>query len=94
MWTLRYPDGGGAFCYIDDNEEITGFMLNRPGGVAVYNSVYEILRQTPTVAHWGSECATADPSIIPDLPPEMIEALGEPAIVKSGQELFDYVVRK
>ena len=92
-WTLRYPDGGGAFCGVKDSPEITGFTLNRPGGVAVYNSVFEVLRRTPTVAHWGSGCATADPSIIPDLPPEMIEALGAPLIVKSGQELFDYVTR-
>lgn len=88
-WTLTCD----SVLHIRDTPTITGFTVNRPNFVAAFeDALYEVLRRAPAVLFWPGSgphpriCA-ADPAIVPELPPDMIEALGTPAILASGAEI-------
>jgi hypothetical protein len=90
-WNLVFPDGSRGSLRIDETDKITGFSINRPGGLLLYDTVYVILSQTPSLLYWNDECAVGDPSVIPGIPSWLLQALGQPAIVRSGQEIIDYI---
>lgn len=93
----RDPHGWALTCHsilhIGDAPAITNFTINRPSFVpALQDALYEVLRRAPTVLFWPGSgphpriCA-ADPALVPELPPDMIEALGVPVILASGAEI-------
>jgi hypothetical protein len=85
---LVFPDGGGGEYGDEEGEEINGIYVNRPGGLDLYRALFNILSRTPTALYWSPGIVVADPAVIPDLPPDMIEAWGEPKVVKSGEEIL------
>ena len=100
-WQLILPDWGlcsGHF-YIDDSLDVDSFSINRPPLVPVFAAaLYTVMRQTPTVLMWPGigpdpRCCVADPAVIKEMPPDMIEALGMPTVVHSGEEIIDCISR-
>ena len=90
-WKLAFPDGSRGILLIDEEDEINGFSINRPGGLFLYNAVYAILSQTSSLLYWNNECAVSNASVIPGMPSWLLDALGEPAIVRSGQGIIDCI---
>jgi len=85
---LAFPDGGGEMFDDVDETETDSVNISRGSGLAIYDALYEILRQTHSALMWSfGGCVVADASVIPDLPDELIEDLGEPVIVASGAEI-------
>jgi hypothetical protein len=87
-WTLKFPDGGGGEMSTSDGQMATGFAMTRPTGDDLYNAIYEIMRQTNTVLSWSfGGAVVANPSIIPQIVPEMIKSVGVPTVVHSGADI-------
>jgi hypothetical protein len=98
-WNLRSPEGpiASATIFIKDQSKISGFSANRPpsysGFPKFWNAMFEILRQTRTIIFWPAakgphpRCCIADLALVPDLPSDLTNALGKPAIVSSGAEI-------
>jgi len=87
---LAFPDGGGGemFAFDEDETEVSDICIDKANGTAIYDALYEILRQTHSALIWSfGGCAVADASVIPDLPEALIEDLGQPVVVKSGAEI-------
>jgi hypothetical protein len=87
---LAFPDGGsGELLAFDENEtEISDISIGEASGTDIYDALYEILSRTHSALIWSfGGCAVADASVIPDLPDELIEELGQPVVVKSGAEI-------
>jgi len=99
-WQLTLPDWGlcsGHF-YIEDLPEIQGFSINRPPLAPVFaDALYTVMHQTPTVLMWPDNgpdpcCCVANPAVIREMPPDMIEALGMPTVVHSGEEIIACII--
>jgi len=97
-WNLRTPGGEDCFANvsIDDEPEIDGFSVNRPPSFEAFpefwNAMFEILHQTRTILFWPDDgpyptYCIANPVLVTDPPPILIEIMGEPAIVSSGAEI-------
>jgi hypothetical protein len=98
-WNLRSPDGhiASATIFIKDQPKTFRFAANRPpsysGFPKFWNAMFEILSQTHTIMFWPAakgphpRCCVADPALVPDLPSDLTDALGEPVIVSSGAEI-------
>jgi len=97
-WNLRSPDGhvASATIFIEEQPKISGFAANRPpsysGLPKFWNAMFEILSQTRTILFWPTagprpHRCVADPALVPDLPSDLTNALGKPAIVSSGAEI-------
>lgn len=91
-WGLWYEGVYSGTLYIEDDDEIDGISIGRPGD-AVFDGLFTILQQTHSAAYWNDACAVADPSVIPGLPSWFIPGLGQPAIVHSGKELIEAIQR-
>jgi hypothetical protein len=92
-WILQFPNGGRCEVSIGDEPMTVGFGIIRPSGDGLYDAIYEIMRQTQTVLSWSfGGAATANPSVIPHLPPEMIRSVGVPTIVHSGEDIIKAIV--
>ena len=88
-WILQFPGGGRCEVRVGEKPMTAGFMIIRPAGDGLYDAIYEIMRQTQTALHWSfGGAATANPSVIPHLPPEMIKSVGVPTIVHSGADII------
>jgi hypothetical protein len=88
-WILQFPNGGRCEVRVGDEPTTAGFMIIRPSGDRLYDAIYEIMRQTQTALSWSfGGAATAHPSVIPHLPPEMIKSVGVPTIVHSGDDII------
>ena len=103
-WNLRGPDGHivSATIWIDDQPRISNFAADRPPSYSYFpkywDAMFEILSQTRTVLFWPASvprphCCVADPALVPDLPKDMTDALGKPAIVSSGAEMDAAIAR-
>lgn len=82
-----------SFVHIGDASAITHVTINRPNFTPAFqDALFEVLRRAPAVLFWPGSgphpriCA-ADPAVVAELPPDMIEALGAPVIVASGAEI-------
>jgi hypothetical protein len=85
---LAFPDGGGGEIFDDEEAETDGVTISRASGIAIYDALYEILRQTHSVLIWSfGGCVVADALVIPDLPDGLIEELGQPVVVTSGADI-------
>jgi hypothetical protein len=85
-----FPDGGGGeiFAFDKDETEVSDISIGSASGTDIYDALFEILSRTHSALIWSfGGCAVADASVIPDLPDELIEDLGQPVIVKSGAEI-------
>jgi hypothetical protein len=97
-WNLRSPDGHitSATIFIEDKPKSSGFSANRPPPYSrfpkFWDAMFEILSQTRTILFWPAggpppHCCVADPALLPDIPSDLTDALGKPAIVSSGAEI-------
>jgi hypothetical protein len=88
-WILQFPNGGRCEVNVGEEPMTVGFMIIRPSGDGLYDALYEIMRQTQTALSWSfGGAATANASVIPHLPPEMIKSVGLPTIVHSGDDII------
>jgi len=92
-WYLRI---GAGTMSVDDEPKITGISVNRPPSYEYFpefwDAMFDVLRQTRTMLLWPAGgprpyCCVANPAMTPDVPSNLIEALGEPAFVTSGAEI-------
>jgi len=88
-WLLQFPDGVSCRVRIANEPMTAGFAINRPSGNGLYDAIYEIMSRTQTVLSWSfGGAAVANPSVIPHLPPEMIQSVGVPTVVHSGDDII------
>ena len=82
----------GGVVRIDEAPKVSGFSVGRPPGAdAFWDGLLAIMQRTPSVLFWPDEGRTAcvaDAAVIPRLPPDMLEAVGEPFIVSNGREII------
>jgi hypothetical protein len=93
-WHITTPDGPtSGVLNLPDIPTTSSFGVGRPPShPAFWNALFEIMRATPTVCFWPGvgphpRACVADKSVIAELPPSMIESLGEPTVVSSGAEI-------
>lgn len=93
-YDVCFPDGSGGYLGIDDDEEISGFGVNRPTGDMLYDVVFDIMRKTSTLLYWHERIAVvADEAVIREIPKEVLSAFGTPLIVHSGHEIISCIMR-
>ncbi len=84
-----------ADVWVTDQAEIAGFMVSRPPGDdhPFWPALFDFMRQTGSVLYWpgGDGTVVTDAAVIPNLPVDMIKALGEPIIVTSPAEITDLI---
>ena len=81
-----FPDGSAADIYHDDDS----VMFNHCGGEAFREAVYQLIARTQGYIYWGSgDGAVADAATLAELP----ELPGRIGVVRSGQELLDWIDR-
>ncbi|MGA8652219.1 MAG: hypothetical protein WB677_16690 [Xanthobacteraceae bacterium] len=97
-WNLQTPKGEmtSATIHLAYQPRILSFAANRPPSYEYFpefwDAMFEVMRQTHTVLVWLADgpkphCCVANPAMIPDLPSDLIEALGQPAFATSGAEI-------
>ncbi len=92
-WALFYENGPGGVLYLDDDELIDGFGINRPGDSALCD-MYEVARQIPCLINWDCHSAVADASYLAGIPDWLLNALGEPStVIHSGDDLIKAIAR-
>jgi hypothetical protein len=85
-------DGGRCEVSVDEGEQTGGLMFDHAGGDDLFKAIFEIMRQTQTVLSWSfGGAAAVNASVIPHIPPEMIEMVGAPTIVRSFTELVEVI---
>jgi hypothetical protein len=94
-WHLFYDAANSCdvMLTIDDTEEtlVQGFTVTRPcGDERFWDSMASILRLGNVVLYFPASCPPliADASVAQHLPPNMIEAMGQPKRVTSGKEIL------
>lgn len=83
----------------EDEAETDGFMVSRPPGSEdhpFWAALLDIMGKTRTVLYWMSDgpkphAVVADEAVIAHMPPDMIEALGTPALVRSPAEFLERI---
>lgn len=88
-WQLHFPDGGVCDLYFNPAPQTDGFMVSRPSGnPELWKGLIEILKRTTSVLFWpGGVPVVADISVIPHLPKDFIEALGEPVVTTDSDKI-------
>lgn len=86
-WGLTYNGDRAGVLYLDDEDPIGGFAINRPGDPAL-RDMYEVARQVPCLIHWNYS-AVADERFIAEIPDWLLKALiAPPHIIHSGDDLI------
>ena|SRR5579883_3008938 len=95
IWTLAYDARNRCDLYLrtlpGDPEQITGFSVDRPcGEIRFWNALMDVLRRGNLVLYWPGEepPLVADLAVIRHLPADMVESLGQPVCVRSGEEIL------
>ena len=88
--------GSFTFIYIEDLPQIHGFCVNRPSAdPALWAAIFQVLQQTPSVCYWpaskGVHACVADNGVVAEMPPSMVKALGEIALVSDGMQILELV---
>jgi hypothetical protein len=77
----------GVLC-LDDDEDLTGFSLLRPGDGAALD-FYKIAQKVPSLLMWNGDCfAVADAAYLAGIPNWMLEGYS-PTIAHSGEEFLE-----
>ena len=96
-WALKYPDGGRCELYVEDEDGVVhgGFMVARPpDSPAFWKANHDIMTETQGVLFWaGDGYVVPDASVIPHLPPSMIETLGIPTVTTDVEVIFECIER-
>jgi hypothetical protein len=92
---LTFPDGGRADMSIENTPMIRGFAVNRPPiSSAFWEGVFSVMKSTTSVLFWaGDGCVVASASVVPELPKDLIEAVGTPTIVTHPTHILERIQR-
>jgi hypothetical protein len=96
LWELQFPDGsGGNLSPVVEGDDHWDICINRPHGAALFDALYEIMRQSHTVMWWsGSDTMiTADPAIADHLPANFIDEYGALPLVLSGADILAEIAK-
>ena len=71
---------------------VGGFMVTRPPGDEhhpFWQALLALMQKTPSVFYWpGGGCIAADNSVAAQMPADMLESLGEPAIAVKPEDFW------
>jgi hypothetical protein len=92
-WDLKFPDGSSSHLNIDDDEEIDGFGVVRPGAGVLFDLIYSVLSKVPAVMIRSSDgfCYVADQGVIGGIPDWLLKALPSPQVVDSGRTILEFL---
>jgi hypothetical protein len=93
---LKYPDGGGGYVYIKSGEEVDGFSVNRPGGNALFEDLFLLMKEVGACIFWpgfGSCLVVAELGVVADLHPHVPAGAGPVTTVNSGAEILGAISR-
>jgi len=92
---LSFGDGGKARVFLDDTQDTSGFMVNRPpASPEFWKAIIEIMKATDSVLWWpGSGCVITNPAVRDDLPKEMLAVMGEPTVTEDIDAVHDCIER-
>ena len=95
FWQLRYDDANSCDLYLNAHDSdaslVHGFTVNRPcGDHRLWDSLAFILTLSEVVIYFpgGRAPLVAHSGVAQHLPPNMVEALGQPIVVASGREIL------
>ena len=90
---LLYPDGARCDVTMEKDDMISGFGVNRPpANRAFWGAIMDLLISLPAALYWtGHGCVVANSTMSTQLPPEMVEALGEPIIVTRIEQIWEAI---
>lgn len=92
-WGLVYDNGPAGVLYLDDDPLITGFGINRPGDSAIHD-LFEVALRVPSLIHWTTHSAVANPAFLAGTPDWIATHHGRPpSVVHSGEELIRCIAR-
>ena len=88
---LTFPDGAQSELTLDEGGVTSGFGVNHPPRNRIFWEIMiSLLRSLPAVIYWsGKGCVVADPAMSTQLPPVMVEALGEPIVVTRIEQIWE-----
>ncbi len=90
-----YADGGAQIFGTEEGESLEGLTFNHAGGDTFFAAVLELAARTGSVLYWPGEppcIAAADPGVVEHLPADMVEQLGPVCIVRTGDQLRDFIL--
>lgn len=96
LWELEFTDGSsGNLSPVVVGKDSWDICINRPCGGALFDALYEIMRQTHTLMWWSgmNTMITADETIADHLPPDFIEQYGIPPLVRSGADILAEIAK-
>ena len=92
-WCLRYDEpnvnGVTLMKHPSDPSLISGFSVDRPGAdIRMWDTLASILASGPFAFVFGSHPPLiGNPDAVQHLPPNMLASMGQPRLVRSGQEI-------
>ena len=95
IWDVTYTRNNTCTLYLyrsSNKSRIEGFTVDRPcGDLRLWNALYELLCLKGVVLYYpgGPTPLVAHESTSGMLPADMIEAIGQPRMVRSGKEIRD-----
>ena len=95
-FTVDFGAGDTSYIYRDDLDQIDSFSVNRPtGSPALYQAIFDLLRTQPLVLYMPSECPPliGSTETASHVPADMVEALGNPVVLKSANEILEWMRR-
>ena len=92
-WVLEFPDGSNSELGLQPGAQIEGCTVFRPSdSPELWNGLIEILKRTMSVLYWpGGPPVVADAAVIPHVPKDMIESLGEPVVTTDREKIFELI---
>jgi hypothetical protein len=93
-WCLRYdgPNANGVTLMEHPNDPslIQGFSVDSPGAdIRMWDTLASILASGPFAFVFGSHPPLiGNPEVTQHLPPDMIASMGQPRLVRNGQEIL------
>lgn len=100
FWLVEYGKRNGADIYVGVNEhnpELIGdLMVSRPCvDMRLWDALMECLRLGSMVMFWPccEAPVVASDDVVQHLPPDMIEVLGRPVVVRKGEEIISLTAR-
>ena len=89
---LSLGEDAGTDAYLDGSGAC---MFNHFGGEHFFALLFQYLSEARSIAYWSGEgcsAAVVDPTLLGELPAEMIKAL-RPAVVRSSAELAQTILK-
>jgi hypothetical protein len=90
-YNLTYGDWGGGFLYLDEDEFVDGFGIQRASDNAI-RDLYAVARQVPSAINLAAAFFVADAAFLADIPDWLSAALPKPIrVAHSADELLEFL---